>query len=347
MQRTRRTRDTKDKSNSRGIETDTTMRYARPIVYASKCLGFAACWWNGQMMHSQFIESIRPFVDFVTHCPEVEIGLGAPRQFIRIVMRDNQRRLVQPATDSDLTDQMTMYVENLINTLERIDGFVLKDGSPSCSINRVRYYSGPEKGAPIKTEGSGFFGGAVLERFEGTPIESDGRLRNAKIRETYLTKIFMLADLRRVSDSGKMHELVKFHSRNKYLIMTFGQKYVPELGRIVSNAEKRPFTAVIDTYNEKLKEAMNRTPRSTSIVNVMTKVYGYFSNQLSKREKDTFQKMLQSFREGNLPLTSLRETLKMWAIRFDETYVEEQTIFHPFPEELNSICEKDAFKRAR
>ncbi|TFG28378.1 DUF523 domain-containing protein [Candidatus Thorarchaeota archaeon] len=163
-------------------------------------------------LHSKFIESIRPFVDFVTHCPEVDIGLGAPRQFVRIVMTDNQRRFVQPATNRNLTNIMISYVENLIVSLKEIDGFVLKDGSPSCSINRVRYYSGPEKGAPTKTEGSGFFGGAVLDRFYGTPIESDGRLRNAKIRETFLTKIFMLADLRRVASSGKMHELVRYHS---------------------------------------------------------------------------------------------------------------------------------------
>jgi len=70
------------------------MQFARPVIYSSKCLGFDACWWNGQMMHSDFIESIRPFVDFITHCPEVEIGLGAPRHFVRIVMKGDQRRFV-------------------------------------------------------------------------------------------------------------------------------------------------------------------------------------------------------------------------------------------------------------
>jgi uncharacterized protein YbgA (DUF1722 family)/uncharacterized protein YbbK (DUF523 family) len=299
------------------------------------------------MMHSDFIESIRPYVDFVTHCPEVEIGLGAPRQFVRIVMRDGDRRFVQPATDSDLTDTMNEYVEDLVNKLEGIDGFVLKEGSPSCSMSRVRYYSGPEKGAPIKTEGSGFFGGAVLERFHGTPIESDGRLRNARIRETFLTKIFMLADLRQTSNSGKMHELVKFHSRNKYSIMSFGQKYLKQLGRIVSNNEGHPFETVISNYRESLNELMGKTPRSTSIVNVMMKIYGYFSDKVSKRERDTFHESVKSFRKGTTSLTSLKEILRMWGIRFDETYVEEQSIFQPFPEALNSICDVASFKRAK
>jgi uncharacterized protein YbgA (DUF1722 family)/uncharacterized protein YbbK (DUF523 family) len=299
------------------------------------------------MMHSDFIESIRPFVDFVAHCPEVEIGLGAPRQFVRIVMKDNERRFVQPATERDLTDTMNEYVDDLISKLNNIDGFVLKENSPSCSISRVRYYAGPEKGANIVTEGNGFFGGAVLESFLGTPIESDGRLRNARIRETFLTKIFMLADLRRVSNSGKMNELVKFHSRNKYLLMTFGQKHVRNLGRVVSNPEKLPFDTVIGNYREALKEVMTKTPRSTSIVNVIMKVYGYFSERISKKEKDRFLKMVDSFRQGTVSLTSLRDTLKMWAIRFDESYIDDQAVFQPFPEDLNSVCDVVAFKRPR
>jgi uncharacterized protein YbgA (DUF1722 family)/uncharacterized protein YbbK (DUF523 family) len=299
------------------------------------------------MMHSDFIESIRPFVDFVTHCPEVEIGLGAPRKFVRIVMRDGERRFVQPATDRDLTDSMISYVEDLVPKLKEIDGFVLKEGSPSCSISRVRYYSGPEKGAPIKTEGSGFFGGEVLEKFEGTPIESDGRLRNARIRETFLTQVFLLADLRRTAKTGKMHELVKFHSRHKYSIMTFGQKYVKQLGRIVSNAKRAPFDIVIADYRDALNDLIGKIPRSTSVVNVMMKIYGYFSDRVSKREKQTFLERVESYRKGNTSLISLKESLRMWGIRFDESYIEGQSIFQPFPEELNSICDVSSFKRDR
>ena len=299
------------------------------------------------MKQSDFIDNVQPFVDFETHCPEVEIGLGAPRQTVRIVLKGEERRFVQPATGKDLTDKMNAYVDKLVTKLENIDGFVLKAGSPSCSINRVRYYSGPEKGAPVRKEGSGIWGGKVLERFGGVPVEGDGRLRNTKFREIFLAKIFMVADFRRVRRSKRMHELVKFHSRNKYLIMTYGQKYVPQLGRVVSNPEKKRFDEVTQDYFEIMGQFMNSSPRSTSIINVMTKLYGYFSKLVSKREKEFFLKTIDSYRKGTASLTSLRETIRMWAIRFDEYYVDNQTIFQPFPEELNSICDSKAFKKQR
>jgi len=240
---------------------------------------------------------------------------------------------------------MNEYVSNLTAKLDGIDGFVLKEGSPSCSISRIRYYSGPEKGARIVTEGSGFLGEAVLEKFKGIPIESDGRLRNSRIRETYLTKIFLLSDLRRTMMSKRIYDLIQFHSRNKYLIMTFGQKYVKLMGRIVSNQEKKPIDEVLDDYWTMMGEVMQQTPRSTSIVNVMMHLFGYFSKDLSKKEKDTFLNKLESYRKRTASLTSLREMLKMWAIRFDESYVEEQTAFQPFPEELNSICDVVSYRR--
>ena len=56
----------------------------------------------------------------------------------------------------------------------------------------VRIYASAEKSAAIgKT--SGFFGGAVIEKFGGLAIEDEGRLRSLRIREHFLTKLFTLA----------------------------------------------------------------------------------------------------------------------------------------------------------
>lgn len=296
------------------------------------------------IINSEFIQKLEPFVEFVTHCPEVEIGLGVPRKWIRIVMEGDAKTLVQPATGADLTRKMADYIKETIPSLPAIDGFILREGSPSCSMSRVRYYAGPEKGAKVAGTGPGLFGEAVLSSFAGLPIESDGRLRNQKIREVFLTKIFAISALRGVESSGKMRELVEYHSRNKYSFMTYGQSKLKELGRIVANRDNLPFDEVIVNYRAKLLELFGTSPRSTSVINVLNKVYGYFSKSLSKVEKDRYHQQVALFRRGQTTLTSLREMLMLWGLRFDEDYITSQTFFQPFPNELNEFCKVDAFQ---
>lgn len=319
------------------------MDYPRPQLYASKCLGFCACWWNGSIINSEFIEQVKEFADFVTHCPEVEIGLGVPRKWIRIVMKDDVKTLVQPATGADITEKMAEYIAETVPSLSDLDGFILRDRSPSCSLGRVKYYKGPEKSADVLAYGPGFFGEAVLASYGNLPIESDGRLKDQKLREHFLTKIFTLADFRRVKESGKMRELVDYHSRNKYLFMTFGQVKLKRLGQITSNPEKLDFVSTATKYEAQLHNLLSDNPRSSNIVNVATKIYGYFSKDLSASERNHFKDQMSGFRKGTIPLFSIRTMLQLWSIRFEDEYIMHQTFFQPFPAELNEIAPSEQY----
>jgi uncharacterized protein YbgA (DUF1722 family)/uncharacterized protein YbbK (DUF523 family) len=291
------------------------------------------------------VEKIKPFVDFVTHCPEVEIGLGSPRKFVRIVLDGEIKTFVQPETNGDFTQEMSDYIDQIVPTLNDLDGFILKDNSPSCSINRVRYYRGSEKGAEIGGGGPGLFGEAILREYSHLPIESDGRLRNQKIREVFLTRIFTLAAAKQVVKNKKMNDLVEFHSNNKYLLMTFSQKKLRELGQITSNQDKMLFNEVAARYLETLEKTLAVSPRSSMVVNVFSKIFGYFSKDLKADERKFFLTRLEAYRQGKISITSLRETLLLWALRFEQDYILKQTVFQPFPEELNEICKLVQYQR--
>ena len=313
--------------------------FPRPKLYCSKCLGFCACWWNGQTQHSNFVESIEPHVDFVTHCPEVEIGLGVPRKWLRIILVDGEKKFVQPATKGDFTSDMQEYIERIMPTLKGLDGFILRKNSPSCSIESVRYYQDMEKSSQVLSSGPGLFGGAVITTYGDLPIESDGRLNNQRLRESFLTKIFTLALFRNVARSKKIKKLVDFHSTNKYLFMTFNQHKLRQLGQIVANRKQKSIERIFDDYSMGLRNLLSSQPRSSNVVNVLSKIYGYFSKYLSSGERRHFVQQLDTYRKGKASLTSLREILKLWSIRFEEDYILNQTLFQPFPEELNLICD--------
>jgi len=168
--------------------------FPKPNVIVSKCLGFEACRYNGQVIRDDFVRKLEKHVNYIPVCPEVEIGLGVPRFPVRIV-RSGPTRLIQPSTNRDLTGLMNEFSERFLAGLRDVNGFILKHRSPSCGVKDVRIYPSAEKSAPLGT-GPGFFGGNVQERFPGLAIEDEGRLKSYTIREHFLTKLFTLTSLR-------------------------------------------------------------------------------------------------------------------------------------------------------
>lgn len=315
------------------------MEFPTPRVVVSKCLGFEACRYNGVTIPDEFVEQLGRYVTYLPVCPEVEIGLGVPRDPIRIVLVDGQPRLLQPSTGVDATERMLAFADRYLGTLEDVDGFVLKGRSPSCGIKDVKHYHGSEKGAAATQKGAGFFGQAVMERYPHLPIEEEGRLTNFVIREHFLTRLFALARFRAVKAARSMGALVQFHSENKLLLMAYSESQLRLMGRIVANPHKEPAEAVIGAYEQHLWQALARAPRPTSAINVLTHALGYFSKSLSAEEKAYFLETLDKYRAKRLPLSVPLSLVGYWIVRFQEPYLAQQTFFAPYPPELVTISD--------
>jgi uncharacterized protein YbgA (DUF1722 family)/uncharacterized protein YbbK (DUF523 family) len=312
-------------------------KFSRPKVVISKCLEFENVRYDGGIISSVFVKKLMPHVDFIPVCPEVEIGLGIPRDPLRIVMVEGKLRLVQPATDLDLTDKMTEFANSFLDSLPEVDGFILKSRSPTSAIKDAKVYpSVNRKVAPI-SKGPGFFGRAVLQRFSELAVEDEGRLRNPRIKEHFLTKLFTIARFREVKASDSLRNLVGFHSENKLLLKTYNQKELRKLGKIVANQKSKTLVETVRDYEQHLFEALRRPPRCGSNINVLMNAMGYFSNALSKEEKAFFLDSLEKYRAGKLPFSVNISILRTWIIRFKEDYLAKQTLFEPYPEELMDI----------
>jgi uncharacterized protein YbgA (DUF1722 family)/uncharacterized protein YbbK (DUF523 family) len=313
-----------------------TKKFSIPNVVISKCITFAPVRYDAQIVRSDFVEKLKPYVNFIPVCPEVEIGLGVPRDPIRIVLVNEKRRLIQPTTGLDFTEKMEHFAESFLNSLEKVDGFILKRGSPSSGFKNVKVYPNTEKSAPVG-KGPGFFGGAILQKFPRLAIEDELRLINLRIREHFLTKLFTLASFRGVKESSKMRELVRFQSENKYLLTAYSQKELRILGKIVANQEGKSLEEMMKDYEAHLHLALDRTPSVGSYVNVMLKIMGYFSNQLSKEEKLFFLESVEKYKRGRLPLSANLSILKAWIIRFKQDYLYAQSLLEPYPEQLAEL----------
>ncbi|MEZ4628411.1 MAG: DUF523 and DUF1722 domain-containing protein [Eubacteriales bacterium] len=211
----------------------------KPTILVSKCLGFCKCRYNGDVLSSAFVEALKPHVNYITACPEVEIGLGVPRNPVRLVNRGGSVELYQPAEDKTYTQQMNRYSESFFDSVGALHGLILKGRSPSCGIKDVKIYSGVEKSSSSQ-KGVGLFAAHAIARYPNLPIEEEGRLTNYAIREHFLTKLYTVFRFQQVKQSRSMKELVRFHSEHKFLLMAYHQTQLRLLGKIVANPEKTP-----------------------------------------------------------------------------------------------------------
>ncbi|MGD9778204.1 YbgA family protein [Methanomethylovorans sp.] len=295
----------------------------------SKCLGFERCRYNGKMVTSDIIENFRPFVEFITVCPEGDIGLGTPRDPIRLVNGENLR-LIQPSTGQDITEKMQLFVSSFLENLSDVDGFILKSKSPSCGLRTTKVFPTADAQEPLHKHGTGFLAKGLLDRFTNLPYADEVALMDPEIREHFLTRIFMYADLRLHLNS--IQELMDFQSRNKLLLMAYDQRRSKVLGRILADHKQRPFAEIVRAYTRTVKEITLVPPSRGNVANAFMHAFGYFSHKMGSDKKQYLLDCMEAYRKGVLTLQELRKSMIPWILGFRIAYLEDQTLFYPYPE---------------
>lgn len=306
------------------------MDWPRPRLVVSACLGFAPVRYSGELIPDRFVAALRTFVDFIPVCPEVEIGLSVPRPAVRLVLQGGVTHMVQPKTGEDLTERMEGFAREFVLRVGAVEGFLLKNRSPSCALKDAKVYTQVDGGS-VKERGPGVFARFVEETFPLLPKEDEGRLTNARIRSHFYTRIFALARLRQLTD---LAGLMSFHARYKLLLLAYHQQEARRLGKLLAEAKKADFPNVLPIYEEGFLRATRVPFRYPAMTNALLHAFGYFKNYLSSREKAHFLDLLADFQEEKAPLESPLALLRSWVLRYQDDYLENQALFEPYPRAL-------------
>ncbi|MBV7388355.1 DUF523 and DUF1722 domain-containing protein [Pasteurellaceae bacterium TAE3-ERU1] len=310
----------------------------KPTILISRCLGFARCRHDGGRINFTLVDLLKEYVDFITVCPEVEMGLPTPRESLRLVQINDKVHLMQPKTEEDLTAVMDDYAHKKLTDLPRVHGCILKSRSPSCAIKDAKIYSGLEK-APVLEKGAGLFAQHLQRARPHLALEEEGRLTNLRIREHFFSRIFMLARFDEVKQSGEMKQLVALHADNKYLFFAYNQHQKNLLGRIVANHAQLSFDDVCAQYEQTLSALLAKMPSVRNYINAFEHIFGYFSKHLSAQERSYFKELLAQYRSGQLERSAIASLLKSYAIAHQQEYILSQTIFEPFPKGLVTLAD--------
>jgi uncharacterized protein YbbK (DUF523 family)/uncharacterized protein YbgA (DUF1722 family) len=312
--------------------------FPKPVVFVSRCLGFAACRYDGVAIGNDLVEAMRPFVEFRAVCPEMAVGLGVPRERIRIVRAGHALRLVQPATGRDLTDPMTRFAELRLASANGFHGFILKSRSPSCGISDAKSYSRADAGNPVG-RGAGFFAAAALRKFPDLPIEDEARLADPRLREHFLMRLFTQAAFEEVARTRSLKALVQFQAANELLLEAHSRKDAAELRRIVANRERHSLDALLPDYRARLARALARPGKAGSNVTALLRAMDSLSNPPGACEKARFLAEIEKYRAGKLPLSAPRRILRAWIAKNpNEKSLARQTFVEPYPEALATVA---------
>ncbi|HJX18032.1 MAG TPA: DUF523 and DUF1722 domain-containing protein [Acidiferrobacterales bacterium] len=307
---------------------------ARIRIGISSCLLGQAVRFDGGHKHNGYItESLGQFFDFVPYCPEVAIGLGIPRPPIRLVNSAHgpRARGVEDAT-LDVTDKLVAYAEKVAPKLHDLSGYILKQGSPSCGMERVKVY-GPH-GRPVAT-GAGLYAGTLMAQRPELPFEEEGRLMDPVLRENFVECVFVYHRWQQLTTQRLTAKaLVEFHTRHKFIVLAHDEKRYRELGRLVATAGRRGMAGLGRRYIQLLMQALKKPATRTRHANVLQHLFGFLKQNLDAADKRELLEFINSYRRGQLPLVVPITLLRHYLRRFPVPYLSEQFYLALHPDEI-------------
>ena len=275
-----------------------------------------------------------PLVEWVKVCPEVEVGMGTPRESMRLVDEGGRVRLLTVKTGVEHTDAMTAYAARRVVTLDDEDlcGYVLKKDSPSCGMTRVKVYGG---NGPAAKTGIGIFARALIARYPHLPIEEEGRLTDPRLRDNFIERVFAYRRLRDLFESRwTVGDLVRFHTAHKLVLLAHSTQAYTRLGRIVAGAKGADRAALRARYTDGFMDALSEMATTKRHTNVLQHMVGYFKKTLDTDSRTELLAAIDDYRLGLAPLI-VPITLLRHHVRVHEVvYLAGQVYLAPHPKEL-------------
>ena len=312
-----------------------------PRIGISRCLlGDEVRYDGGHKRDPFLVSTFGRFVEWVPVCPEVEVGMGTPREAIHLVASTNGAlshgqpvRLLGVTSRTDWTARMTAFAAARVRELKsaNLAGYVLKKDSPSCGLERVRVH---DDGRVTRT-GRGLFAEALINELPTLPIEEEGRLNDPALRENFVERVFAYQRLRALfAGRWTLHALVVFHSKHKLQLLSHSRQGYAELGRLVAGAVKHPRRDLSETYQRLFMTTLSRVATPGRHSDVLLHAIGHLKRLLQSGDRDELLSAIDDHRRGIVPLIVPITLLRHHVRRHDLGYLKDQTYLEPHPREL-------------
>jgi uncharacterized protein YbgA (DUF1722 family)/uncharacterized protein YbbK (DUF523 family) len=306
----------------------------------SACLLGSRVRFDGQHKRDSFLaDELAPLVQWVPVCPEVEVGMGVPREPVRLIARAGSAgpRMVGVSNEEDWTSRMNRFAAARVRALadEDLSGFVLKSKSPSCGLARVKVYADTEARMPVHAKGAGLFAAALADAFPNLPTEDEGRLHDARLRDNFIERIFAYARLRALwKERWTVGGLIAFHTAHKMALLAHSTDGYRALGRLVARGKSLGRAELRERYEAGFMATLAKPATPGRHANVLMHLAGHLKHALDAADKQELFGLIEEQRRGRLPLVVPLTLLAHHARRSAAAYLLGQTYLSPRIEEL-------------
>lgn len=308
------------------------------IGISSCLLGEQVRFDSGHKKNQYIVNVLSQYFQFQPFCPEVAIGLGVPREAIRLVEINDEIKCLGTKTKTlDVTDKLIEAAESQKIGHQSLSGYILKKDSPSCGMERVRVYKGdmPER------KGRGIFANQLINNFPNLPVEEEGRLGDAIIRENFIQRVFIYHRWQTlISQPISWKDICEFHAQHKYIYMSHCPAKAKELGRWIAQAHTLTSSELTNQYLSSMMVILSIKATKKNHVNTLQHIQGYLKKHLIPSHKQELVDVIEQYRLGFLPLIVPITLLKHHFNDHPHEYIDQSFYLKPHPSELmlfNSI----------
>jgi len=304
-------------------------------IGVSSCLLGNNVRYDGGKRTDYFITHILSgYVNLIPVCPEVEIGMRIPREKVNLIGSLEKPHMIGEDSGIDWTSKMKKFSGQKVKLINEMNirGYILKNNSPSCGMERVKVYN--EKGMAVR-KGRGLFAEQLLNRNPLMPVEEEGRLNDPKLRDNFIVRVFAYDRLLSLFDNKfNRGEVVEFHSTHKYLLMAHSLKHYKLLGKLVAAVKNYKPTEFKENYSSLFMEALKIKTTVKKNINVLMYIMGFLKTNLSSNDKKYILNIIEDYRNQLVPLIVPITLLKHYIEKYDIEYIVNQYYLNPHPKEL-------------
>jgi uncharacterized protein YbgA (DUF1722 family)/uncharacterized protein YbbK (DUF523 family) len=314
--------------------------HAEPVrIGVSACLLGAEVRFDAQHKRDSFLaDELSRHVEWVSVCPEVEVGMGVPRESVRLVRgAQGQPLMLGNRSGADWTARMKALARARAKKLvaEDLSGYVLKANSPSCGMERVKLYESAAEGAPAERKGTGLFAAALMAALPSLPVEEEGRLHDPGLRENFIERVFAYHRLRGLwRTRWTLGSLVAFHTAHKMTLLAHSTDGYRALGRLVADGKKRSRAALRADYEAEFMAVLKKLATRGRHTHVLMHMMGHLRGGLDAAARQELLLLIEDYRQGLVPLIVPVTLLAHHVNRLNVAYLQGQVYLRPHPKEL-------------